>query len=109
MLKVIYISFHSISEEVTNVQLHPSFLFNNNNNNNTNTSRMKRVIGNFQRNVYTPTTYNSVKEMFSGEVTNDTIPVLLRDLHQDEEEGFDGKVLTVNTFTIGLGHIEWLL
>ena len=78
------------SDEVTNVQLHPSYLFNNNNNNNTTTtSRTKRVIGNFQRSVYSPTTYNSVEEMFSGDVTTDTIPVLLRDLHNDDDEEDD--------------------
>ena len=88
------------SDEVTNVQLRPSYLFNNNNNNNTTTtSRTKRVIGNFQRSVYSPTTYNSVEEMFSGDVTTDTIPVLLRDLHNDddkedhvgEESGFNSR------------------
>ena len=83
--------FH-FSDEVTNIQLHPSFLFNNNNNNSTSTpstTRIKRVIGNFQRNVYTPTTFNSVDEMFSDDVTTDTIPVLMRDLHNEDDDDGD--------------------
>ena len=80
--------FFSFSlDEVTNIQLHPSFIFpNNNNNKQHSTARTKRVIGNFQRSVYTPTTYNSVEEMFSGDITPDTIPVLLRDLRHDDDD-----------------------
>ncbi|XP_066917425.1 WD repeat-containing protein 18-like [Clytia hemisphaerica] len=77
-------------EQITNVQLKPAFLFNNNYNNNTSNS-CKRTIGNFQRSVYTPTTYKDTNEMFSASSkmadNSDTIPMVLRDIN-DNEEGY---------------------
>lgn len=75
-------------DEITNVQLHPSFIFASTNkpNNNKNVKKCKRAIGNFQRTVYVPSVGTNVKDMCSLENEKDTIPFVLKDIDRISKE-----------------------